>query len=132
MNSSTLNQVWFLEADTSGVQNAPALTHWTYWNSCPVGDNGLNTICSVSPAHPFDPQSNFGGSNGVAGGFLGTSKFFYETRFMFAFALIALVFSILSLLLGGLALCSRIGSYLSSTFAMAAMIFQAAVAALMT
>lgn len=132
INGNPLNQFYFLEVDTSGIRNAPQLTHWTYWNSCPVDSNGLNTVCSVTPAYAFDPQNNFGTQTGVPVQFIGTNKFYLETRFMFAFALIALVFSVVSLLFGGLALISRIGSYLSSTFALAALVFQAATAALMT
>jgi hypothetical protein len=61
-----------------------------------------------------------------------TNKFYYETRFMFAFVLIGLFFSVAALGLGVFALCSRIGSYLSGTMAMAALIFQTITAALMT
>ena len=54
-NGNPISQFWFLEVDTSGISNAGALTRWTYWNSCPAGENGLNTICSKSAAYPFDP-----------------------------------------------------------------------------
>jgi hypothetical protein len=61
-----------------------------------------------------------------------TNKFYYMTRFMFAFQLIGLFFAVCALFLGLLALCSRIGSYLSSLTCMIALIFQTAVACLMT
>lgn len=61
-----------------------------------------------------------------------TNKFYYLTRFMFAFVLIALFFAVCSLFLGIFALCSRIGSYLSSVMCMIAAFFQTLVAALMT
>ena len=61
-----------------------------------------------------------------------TTKFYYMTRFMFAFILIAVFFAVCSLLLGFFALCSRIGSYLSSVMCFIAMFFQTLVAALMT
>ncbi len=61
-----------------------------------------------------------------------TSKFYYLTRFMFAFVLIALFFAVCSMFLGVLALCSRIGSFLSSALCSVALFFQTLVAALMT
>lgn len=51
---------------------------------------------------------------------------------MFAFALIALFFMACSLFTGLLALCSRIGSYLSSFLNMVGLFFQTLTACLMT
>jgi len=51
---------------------------------------------------------------------------------MFAFYLIALFFAACALLTGLLALCTRIGSYLSGLNAMVALFFQSLAAALMT
>jgi hypothetical protein len=61
-----------------------------------------------------------------------TNKFYYMTRFMFAFWIIALFFAVCSLFLGLFALCSRIGSYLSGVLCYVAFFFQTLVAALMT
>ena len=61
-----------------------------------------------------------------------TNTFYYLTRFMFAFVLISLFFAVCSLFLGLFALCSRIGSYLSSVTCAVALFFQTIVAALMT
>ncbi len=61
-----------------------------------------------------------------------TRTYFYLTRFMFAFALIALFFAACSLFTGILALCSRIGAYLSGLLNMTALFFQTLTAALMT
>ncbi|CAF9929999.1 MAG: hypothetical protein GOMPHAMPRED_005537 [Gomphillus americanus] len=132
INGNPINQVYFLEVDRSSAQDGSQLTHWTYWNSCQAAGGGLDTLCGVSPAYPFDPQNNFGGSQGIPAAFMGTNKFYYESRIMFGFAIVALVFSVGSLALGVLALCSRIGSFLSAITAFSAMIFQTAVAALMT
>ena len=54
------------------------------------------------------------------------------TRIFFAFLLIALFFAVCSLFLGLFALCSRIGSYLSSVMCFLGLIFQTVAAALMT
>ena len=54
------------------------------------------------------------------------------SRIMFAFILIALFFAVCSLFLGLFALCSRIGSYLSSVLCALALLVQTVAAALMT
>ena len=61
-----------------------------------------------------------------------TRKYYYLTRFMFAFVLISLFFAVCSLFLGVFALCSRIGSYMSSFLCSIALFFQTLTAALMT
>ena len=61
-----------------------------------------------------------------------TSHYYYLTRFMFAFVLIGLFFAVCTLFLGLLALCSRIGSFLSSGLCSVALFFQTLTAALMT
>lgn len=61
-----------------------------------------------------------------------TRKFYLLTRFMFAFHLIALFFGTCALFIGLLALCSRIGSFLSSGTCSVALFFQTLTAALMT
>ena len=137
INSAPMNRWYFLEADTANIQGAPQLARWTFWNIC-EGSTGVN-VCgsgygSIAPARPFDPPSgrNFGTSNGVPQQFIGTRTYFYLTRFMFAFALIALFFAACALLTGFLALCTRIGAYLSSLLTFTACFFQALTAALMT
>lgn len=61
-----------------------------------------------------------------------THKYYYLTRFMFAFILISLFFAACALFLGLLALCSRIGSYLSGLTCSVALFFQTLAASLMT
>ena len=96
--------------------------------------NGKNNCGAVHPAFPFDPAShrNFGTTKDVPKAFIGTSKYFYLTRFMFAFELIALFFGVCALFTGMLALCTRLGSYLSGLLASIALFFQTLTAALMT
>ncbi|MCJ1312114.1 hypothetical protein MMC25_005788 [Agyrium rufum] len=134
VDQSPLDQIFFLQADTSGIPGAPALSRWTFWNICSVNPGSKNVCPGVHPAFPLDPPSgrNFGTTKDIPQGFLGTRKFFYETRFMFAFVLISLFFSVFSLFFGIFALCSRIGSFLSSGLCFIALFFQTATAALMT
>ncbi|KAI4091137.1 MAG: hypothetical protein L6R37_007783 [Teloschistes peruensis] len=141
INKNPTNKFYFLEADTTGLGTAAATSRWTFWNVCSVMD-GHNACPKVHAAYPFDPKRNFGtsdifgyGKHGVARswGKEGTgSKYYLETRFMFAFVLIGLFFAVCALFLSLLALCSRIGSFLSSALCSVALFFQTLTAALMT
>ncbi|MCJ1263333.1 hypothetical protein MMC22_003203 [Lobaria immixta] len=131
-DESPTNRFYFLQADTSGIAGAASLTRWTFWNACSVV-NGRNDCPKVHPAYPFDPPRNFDGpDDGIPPQFIGGHKYYYLTRFMFAFILIGLFFAVCSLFLGLLALCSRIGSFLSSALCSVALFFQAITASLMT
>lgn len=137
VDGKPVNQWYFLQADTSNIPGAPALSRWTFWNICDgSGGSDLKTgaLGAVKAARPLDPPSgrNFGTTTGVPAAFIGTRYYFYMTRFMFAFALIALFFGACALFTGLLALCTRLGSYLSGLLTTLAFIFQALTAALMT
>ena len=139
-NSSPVNKFYLLEASTSKITGAPTTSRWGYWNVCGE-QNGL-TVCNkaksfskIHPAFPLDPSShrNFDTTTGVPSDFVKHHTFYYfMTRFMFAFMLIALFFRATALLTGLLALCTRLGSYLSGLMTMIAAFFQCANATLMT
>ncbi|MCJ1485995.1 hypothetical protein MMC06_006171 [Schaereria dolodes] len=133
VDHNPISKIYFLQADTSAIPGAPSISRWTFWNICSVGPGG-NVCPKVHPAFPLDPPSgrNFGTTKGVDAAFIGTRKYFYLTRFMFAFVLIALFFAVSSLFIGVLALCSRIASYLSSLMCSIALFFQTLTATLMT
>ena len=63
---------------------------------------------------------------------LRTNHYYLMTRFMFPFVLIGLFFTVLSLFTGLLAMCTRIGSYLSSVLVWIAWVFQVITTCLMT
>jgi len=133
ISSNPETKIYFLEADTSGM-NARNPTRWTYWALCAV-QNGLNSDCGKPvPALPFDPphRTNFQSTTGVPDAFIGTRHYYYLSRFAWVFFLVALIFSVISFLLGGLALCTRIGAYFSSFNTSVALFFQALAASLMT
>ncbi|PGH05037.1 hypothetical protein GX51_03134 [Blastomyces parvus] len=132
-NTNPLDRTWFLEADTSAIPGAPSVSRWTFWNICGVVD-GKNDCPRTSAAFPLDPPSdrNFGTTEGVPPQFIGTSRYFYITRFMFAFMLIALFWVFLSLVTGFLALCTRVGGWISALFATIGLIFQILTTTLMT
>jgi len=61
-----------------------------------------------------------------------THQYYYLTRFMFAFVLIGGFFAALALILGILAICSKIVSFADSALCSVALFFQTITAALMT
>ncbi|EUC29186.1 hypothetical protein COCCADRAFT_8562 [Bipolaris zeicola 26-R-13] len=134
VNKSPLDRFYFLEASTNGIPNARNPSRWTFFAICGENpSNGRNANCgSPVPALPFDPPRNFGTEQNIPDAFLGTKQYFYLSRFMFAFYLIALFFAAIALLSGLLALFSRLGGYLSSLMTSIALFFQALAAALMT
>ncbi|KAL8955697.1 MAG: hypothetical protein Q9193_006543 [Seirophora villosa] len=126
VGGNPVNRFYFLEADTSGLGNAAANSRWTFWNACGVVD-GRNDCPGARPAYPFDPNRNFDTDMSFGG-----TKYYLETRFAFAFVLIGLFFAVCALFLGLIALCSRIGSFLSSATCSVALFFQTLTAALLT
>ncbi|EON67632.1 hypothetical protein W97_06775 [Coniosporium apollinis CBS 100218] len=128
-----VNLVYFLQVSTNGITPAPRNpSRWTFWAICGVVDGRNGNCGAVVPALPFDPPRNFGTTEGVPPGFTGTNEYFYLSRCMFAFYLIALFFASCALLTGLLALFSRLGGYISGLNTILACLFQATAAALMT
>jgi len=136
VNTSPLNQIYFLQASTDGIIPQPRNpTRWTYFALCGVNSDGHNVNCGASvPALPFSPidRTNFGTEQGVPGDFTHGNYYYLMSRFAWVFYLLALVFAVLALLTGLLALCSRLGGYLSGMITMVALFFQALAAALVT
>jgi len=127
------DQFYFLQASTGGIPNARNPTRWTFFAVCGVDGSGHNANCGAKKAAlPFDPPRNFMTTTNVPQQFIGTHKYYYLSRFMFAFYLIALFFAVVALFTGLLALCSRLGGYLSALNTAIALFFQAITASLMT
>jgi hypothetical protein len=61
-----------------------------------------------------------------------TNQFYYMSRVVFSFTLIALFFTICALFVGVTAVCTRVGSYLASLVTMVALVMQTVNCALMT
>lgn len=133
-NSNPLNQIYFLQVDTSNIPGAPELSRWTFWNLCRVDANGKSQCGKSYPDFPFDPPShrNFDTTTNIPSAFIGTNHYFLTSRFIFPFLIIALFFAVVSLFTGFLAMCTRIGSYLSSLMAWVALFFQIIATCLMT
>lgn len=134
VNKYPLDKFYFLQASTNGIPNARNPSRWTFFAICGEDpSNGRNANCGAPvPALPFDPPRNFGTRENIPGAFIGTHEYYYLSRFMFAFYLIALFFAAVALLSGLLALFSRLGGYLSSLMTSIALFFQILAASLMT
>ena len=67
------NQIFFLQADTSGIPGAQPLSRWTFWNICSVSATGRNICPKVHPAFPLDPPSgrNLGTTTDIDAAFIG-------------------------------------------------------------
>lgn len=131
-----INQVYFLEASTGGVtSNSPNYHNpdrWTYLSICGV-ENGNNANCGhTKAAQTFDPPRNFGTEMGLPTQFIGTKKFYWLSRFTWAFYIVALFFAVVAFFLSVFALCTRLGAYLSGFFTLLALFFQTLTASLMT
>lgn len=124
--------VYFLQADTSGITGAANPARWTYFSVCGV-DGGRNADCGkIHAAQAFSPATNFGTTTGVASAFIGTHKYYYLSRFAWAFYIIALFFAVIAFFVSILAICTRLGSYLTGMMTIIALFFQTLAAALMT
>ncbi|KAJ5628839.1 Actin cortical patch SUR7/pH-response regulator PalI [Penicillium lividum] len=132
-NSTPLNEIYFLQVDSSNISGAPALSRWTFWNLCSV-TNGKSVCGSSHPDFPFDPPraSNFNTTDNIPQQFIGTKHYYLTSRFMFPFIIIGLFFAVVSLFSGLLAMCTRIGSYISGFLAWLALTFQVITTCLMT
>lgn len=134
ISGDPIDRVYFLEAEIGNIPYRVQPVRWTYFALCGA-QNGRNVDCGAPvPAFPFQPtdNSNFGTDQGVPQNFLNTDQFWYMSRFAWVFYLIALFFAVCALALGFIALCTRIGAFLSAIATAAALLFQAAAAALMT
>ena len=127
---------WFLSADTSAIPGAPHFSAWTYFALCPIsglgGGDKTSDCRGAQAAFPMNPPENFGTERGVPGAFINTHHYYYLSRFAWAFYIIALFFSVCALFSAGLALCTRLGSYLSGFLTLLAFFMQGLAAALMT
>lgn len=129
------NRIFFLQSSTNGIPGQRNPSRWTFFKICGVNDQGRNANCGAAvPALPFSPpsRSNFDTTTGVPDRFIGTRHFYYLSRFMFAFYLVSLFFGAVAFLTSALALCTRLGSYLSAVNTMTACFFMGLAAALQT
>jgi hypothetical protein len=129
-----LNKVYFLQADTSSIQNARSISQWTYFYICGQG----NTDCgSATAALPFG-YAWLNGGNGAPQDLIGdhgsgttSTYYFYMWRFGWVFYIMALFFGVLAVFTG-LVSCTRLGSGMSSLLTMIATFWMTLATVLMT
>jgi len=136
-DSAPLNETYFISLDLTKLGNATVSPtgngHYTLWGICGADSAGNNVNCPhPSPAYPFDPTTNFGGSSLPADIVSHASFFYYMSRFAFAFYLIAVTFASIALVTGLMAMCSRLGGAMSAIFGFIALFFAVAAGSLMT
>jgi hypothetical protein len=138
------NNIYFLEAtlqgaSAGGLQNSGIANpvRWTWLRICGVDQaTGLNAFCQpTGAATPFSPVDNFPQQTyqNLPAAFQDHRNYYYYlSRISWAFYIIALFFAALAIFTGLLALCTRLGAYLSSSFTFLAVGMQAVAASLMT
>lgn len=139
INSSPLNLVYFLQTSTNGITGAAGSrgaglnpARWTYLAICGA-DGSRNVNCSSKGAAiPFDLPRNFGTTQGVPQQFIDANYYYYLSRVAWAFYLIALFFAVVTFFISLLAICARLGAYLTGFFGLIAFMAQAIAASLMT
>jgi len=135
VETSPVGNTYFLQTTTNGISGSREFgnpTRWTFLALCGE-ENGRNGNCRGSQAAlPFDPPRNFGTEANIPEKFMGTNKFYYLSRFMWAFYIVALFFAVVAFFTSVLALCFRLGAYLTGLNVGIALFFQAITASLMT
>ncbi|ODQ62358.1 hypothetical protein WICANDRAFT_24853, partial [Wickerhamomyces anomalus NRRL Y-366-8] len=127
-----INKFYWIEADTSGMGNAPSLSRWTFWGLASE-QNGKNSKETLSPAYPFSPVDNFDTTENVPSDFVSNrDTYYYLTRFAFAFFWIALAFVGVSLLISIFSVFSYSIIKVNSWLTTLALIFDAGAVAFMT
>jgi hypothetical protein len=57
-NHTPLNDIYFLQVNTSNIPGAPDVSRWTFWELCRVDSNGKSRCGSSHPDYPFDPPDS--------------------------------------------------------------------------
>lgn len=129
-NHFPFNKFYWLKADTSAISHAYSTSAWTFWGVCQSDDFSK---CQQGPAYPLSPVDNFGTSKSVPKDFVDNrDTYYYLSRFAFAFEIIALCFTGVSLIIDVLGLCFNVIDRVVIAFITFALFFGAGFAALQT
>lgn len=125
-----LNDLYWIKADTSSIDGAYDSSSWTFWGVC-QSSNFSN--CHQGPAYPISPKDNFGTTNNVPTDFVDNrDTYYYLSRFSFAFALVAIGFAGISLIVDLLAFCFQVIDKVVICFVAFALFFIGGLAAFQT
>jgi len=134
-DTTPLNKVYFLRADTAGISGARDITQWTYFRFC--GDN--NADCGkFRPAPAFGKAWDSRPDNapstlvGGHGGNTTSTHYYYMWRFGWVFFLITLFFETFAFFGAFIACCGRLGAAIAGILAITALFFHSVATALMT
>ena len=125
-STGTLENFYWLQADTSGFNSAPDTTRWYNYDWCGY-ESGHNFNCSSkSAAKPFSPKDNFGASSNMPLTFLNNrDTYYYLSRVGWAMLLIGLFFIVLAIvpllvnifkIIPGVAIFSTVNCWLAFFF----------------
>jgi len=134
-DTTPLNHIYFLRADTSGITGARDVTQWTYFYFCGRDNNDCG---SARPAPAFGKAWDGRADNapdsliGSHGGHTTSFHYYYMWRFAWVFILMTLFFMTLAFFAAFLACCGRLGAAISSLASAVALFFHTLGTALMT
>lgn len=115
----TLENFYWLKANTTGFNDAPDETRWFNYQFCGYGNGDLFNCSSRAPAKPFSPRDNFGASPLMPSSFLNNrDTYYYLSRVAWAMLLIAVFCEVVTLIpqLIGIFKHIRILSILATVF----------------
>lgn len=97
-SSGVLKNFYWIEADTSGFNNAANLTRWFNYEFCGYAQGRSFDCSSRAPAKPFSPKDNFGASPLMPRSFIDNrDTYYYLSRVGWAMLLIAVFFEVCTL-----------------------------------
>lgn len=127
---SPINQIYWLKADTSSIENAFSQSQWGFWGVC---DSGNLSDCITGPAFPLSPQDNFETTENIPQDFIDNrNTYFYLSRFAFAFGLIAFALASLTFVISIFGLCFLVVDKVTAFIVTLATFFLAGFAAFQT
>lgn len=137
-SGGVLKNFYWLEANTTGFNNAPDTTRWFNYDFCAWANNNLHNCSHKAPAKPFSPRDNFGASPLMPSSFLNNrNAYYYLSRVGWAMLLIAVFFETVGLFTHLWSLFSkgklgRISSITNTVFHWCALFFITLAACLLT
>ncbi|KAH3687436.1 hypothetical protein WICPIJ_001587 [Wickerhamomyces pijperi] len=132
INSSPIDKFYWLEADTSSISGAPAMSKWTFWGLSESVDGSTKHV-DLQPGYPISPVDNFGTTENIPQDFIDNrNTYYYLTRVGFGLFFVALGFTACSLLLLVISFCSSAAARIHALFIAGSFLFTLAAVALFT
>ena len=98
-NTGVLKNFYWIEANTTGFNDASNLTRWFNYEFCGYSNGQLFNCSSKAPAKPFSPRDNFGFNTLMPTSFLDDrDAYYYLSRVGWAMLLIAIFCEVMTLI----------------------------------